>query len=348
MHVDPAARRARDDRALQAVPLGGGEVVGDSRPQLFRLDQRQLVRVAPLVQRLALERLADELLEVVHRVHRRAIVPTTSAHFSCGSSWPCSLVEPLPAGARGGLGVEDQAVEVEEECADGHGDAEYARGDPGRRRRRDVHGRGAARGRTRADGEGADGGAAGGVGARRCARGRRGERRPLRARDDRRDERAARAARRAHRVRRERGLRASAPPAAADARAPLPAVRRSIPRRSSRSSAATACAGGSGRTASSSRSISSTLPDIGDARPSRSACSSRSATRRTSRRSPTSCAAAIPGVHVVASHEVAPEFREYERASTTAADAYLAPVAARYLRALADERARPRVCRSRS
>ena len=43
-----------------------------------------------------------------------------------------------------------------------------------------------------------------------------------------------------------------------------------------------------------------------------------------------------PGVHVVASHEVAPEFREYERASTTAADAYLALVAARYLRALAD------------
>ena len=42
-----------------------------------------------------------------------------------------------------------------------------------------------------------------------------------------------------------------------------------------------------------------------------------------------------PGVHVVASHEIAPEFREYERASTTAADAYLAPATARYLRALA-------------
>jgi N-methylhydantoinase A len=42
-----------------------------------------------------------------------------------------------------------------------------------------------------------------------------------------------------------------------------------------------------------------------------------------------------PGVHVVASHQVAPEFREYERASTTAADAYLAPVAGRYLGALA-------------
>jgi N-methylhydantoinase A len=42
-----------------------------------------------------------------------------------------------------------------------------------------------------------------------------------------------------------------------------------------------------------------------------------------------------PGVHVVASHELAPEFREYERASTTTADAYLAPIASRYLRALA-------------
>jgi N-methylhydantoinase A len=43
-----------------------------------------------------------------------------------------------------------------------------------------------------------------------------------------------------------------------------------------------------------------------------------------------------PDVHVVASHEVAPEFREYERASTTAADAYLAPVVSRYVSALAE------------
>ncbi|MBA3736816.1 MAG: hydantoinase/oxoprolinase family protein [Actinobacteria bacterium] len=42
----------------------------------------------------------------------------------------------------------------------------------------------------------------------------------------------------------------------------------------------------------------------------------------------------LPHAHVVASHEVAPEFREYERASTTAADAYLGPVVSRYLRAL--------------
>src|SRR5712692_5300814 len=44
----------------------------------------------------------------------------------------------------------------------------------------------------------------------------------------------------------------------------------------------------------------------------------------------------LPGVHVVASSEVAPEFREYERASTAAADAYLGPVLSRYLRALAE------------
>jgi N-methylhydantoinase A len=42
----------------------------------------------------------------------------------------------------------------------------------------------------------------------------------------------------------------------------------------------------------------------------------------------------LPGVRVVASHEVAPEFREYERASTTAIDAYLGPVVSRYLEAL--------------
>ena len=43
----------------------------------------------------------------------------------------------------------------------------------------------------------------------------------------------------------------------------------------------------------------------------------------------------LPGAHVVASNELAPEFREYERASTTAADAYLGPICARYFRALA-------------
>ena len=43
-----------------------------------------------------------------------------------------------------------------------------------------------------------------------------------------------------------------------------------------------------------------------------------------------------PNAHVVASHEVSPEFREYERASTTAVDAYLGPVISTDLRSLQD------------
>lgn len=41
--------------------------------------------------------------------------------------------------------------------------------------------------------------------------------------------------------------------------------------------------------------------------------------------------AALPDVHVSVSSEVLPEFREYERFSTTVADAYLAPSLSRYL-----------------
>jgi N-methylhydantoinase A len=44
--------------------------------------------------------------------------------------------------------------------------------------------------------------------------------------------------------------------------------------------------------------------------------------------------AALPELHVSASCEVLPEFREYERLSTTAVDAYLTPVLQRYLRRL--------------
>jgi N-methylhydantoinase A len=42
----------------------------------------------------------------------------------------------------------------------------------------------------------------------------------------------------------------------------------------------------------------------------------------------------LPGRRVVGSHEVAPEFREFERASTTVIDAYLGPAVSRYLEAL--------------
>jgi len=44
----------------------------------------------------------------------------------------------------------------------------------------------------------------------------------------------------------------------------------------------------------------------------------------------------LPGVHVSASHEVLPRFREFERCSTTAIDAYLSPLLGRYLRRLGE------------
>ncbi len=44
----------------------------------------------------------------------------------------------------------------------------------------------------------------------------------------------------------------------------------------------------------------------------------------------------LPSVHVSASHEVLPRFREYERCSTTVIDAYLSPLLGRYLGALSE------------
>jgi N-methylhydantoinase A len=41
--------------------------------------------------------------------------------------------------------------------------------------------------------------------------------------------------------------------------------------------------------------------------------------------------AELPGIHVSPSHEVLPQFREYERCSTTVIDAYLSPLLGRYL-----------------
>jgi N-methylhydantoinase A len=44
----------------------------------------------------------------------------------------------------------------------------------------------------------------------------------------------------------------------------------------------------------------------------------------------------LPGLHVSTSHEVLPRFREYERCSTTAIDAYLSPLLGRYLGKLSE------------
>jgi N-methylhydantoinase A len=48
------------------------------------------------------------------------------------------------------------------------------------------------------------------------------------------------------------------------------------------------------------------------------------------------------GVYVCASHDVSPEFREYERSSTTAVNAYVGPLMEAYLGELADSLTKPR------
>ena len=73
---------------------------------------------------------------------------------------------------------------------------------------------------------------------------------------------------------------------------------------------------------------------------SRSACCTPISTRATSRRSPMCCAPRA-ATHVVCSHEVSPEFREYERMVTTVVEAFLEPVCAPVSDA-ASRRSRPK------
>ena len=228
MHVDPATRRAGDDRPLQPVAPRRGEVLRDAGPQLLRLDQRDLVYVAPLVQRLPLERLADELLEMRHRIPRRV--------------GACPRPSPTARSAARGRARGRAAPSPHARRARCRGSARRSRrgrrGPPWRcrvRTWRSWASTSAARSPTPSSLE--DGRLRTAkvptaarqeesvlAAARAVGRGRLD--RALRARDDGRDERAARAARRAHGLRRQRRLRAPAPPAPPDARASLPPLRR--------------------------------------------------------------------------------------------------------------------------
>ena len=164
-----------------------------------------------------------------------------------------------------------------------------------------------------------------------------GDGRGLRPRDDRRHQRAARGTRRPHGA--DRDPRASPTCSRSAARTgptSTGSARRSRRRWSSRSCASRRPSG-SGPRAWSSRSPrasrSAWRSCCARAAPSRSrsACSSPTSTPATSGASPSTCASELPGLHVSASHEVLPRFREYERCSTTAIDAYLSPLLGRYL-----------------
>ena len=144
--------------------------------------------------------------------------------------------------------------------------------------------------------------------------GRSGGRRAVHPRDDNRDERAARAEGRADRLRYDRRLRAPPPPAPADARAPLPALRAAA--RAARAARALLRSGRADRTrrgrsaARSARPCPSSTP-----RRSPSACSSsfrdpapRAGRRRRAPAAPSRTRTSSPRTRS------RPEFREYERA----------------------------------
>ena len=168
-------------------------------------------------------------------------------------------------------------------------------------------------------------------------RGRRG----LHPRDDRRDERPARGARRPHRAGRDQGVRRPArhrPPGAAEPVPPLPRP---------------AAAAGRGRRlrfeAAERIGVTEVLEELADEEVGRLVEELRAARAESvavcllfafrdpshERRIASALREALPDLHVSASHEVLPAFREFERFSTTVIDAYLSPLLGRYLTRLA-------------
>ena len=89
-------------------------------------------------------------------------------------------------------------------------------------------------------------------------------------------------------------------------------------------------AGSTGAVNSSNRSTASFPRWTARSRPSRSASCTPISTRATNAQSPTRCGRFAPNA-VVCSHEVSPEFREYERMVTTVVEAFLEPVCGPYL-----------------
>ena len=180
-----------------------------------------------------------------------------------------------------------------------------------------------------------------------------GDGRGLRPRDDGRDQRAAGGARRPHGAGRHPRLRRPARDRPPGPSRPLPALHAEA---GAAGRARAALRGGRANRPRGDRRARSTRTSrsgwrrcCARAAPSRSrsACSSPTSTPRTSGAIAERLRAELPGVHVSASHEVLPRFREYERCSTTVIDAYLSPLLGRYLGAPRRGRGERRDCRSR-
>jgi hypothetical protein len=106
-----------DDRDAVAEPLGLVEVLPDAVAQLLELDGRLLDRPACLVHALPVERFPEPRLQILERIEPLQRPDRRRP----GVDRELVAVLPVDIGPRsegGALGIDEQAVEVEEQRAD--------------------------------------------------------------------------------------------------------------------------------------------------------------------------------------------------------------------------------------
>ena len=118
MPVHPLPRRAGGDAKAEPEPGRVGDVVAHPGKHLLRVQDRVPEELAPPLQRLPIQRAADQLLQVDHGVEvviggADGLQPGLE-----GQRLAVLLVGPGPALIDGHLGLQDQPVEVEHQRAD--------------------------------------------------------------------------------------------------------------------------------------------------------------------------------------------------------------------------------------
>ena len=120
MTRDPVVVAAAHHCGPQAQPLCFGEVLLHARAELLELGELVLAGATARVQRLLVEPPSDELLQMAEWIERRADRADERGPLVLRELVTVRAVELLPDEPGGSLGVDEQAVEVEEEPADCH------------------------------------------------------------------------------------------------------------------------------------------------------------------------------------------------------------------------------------
>src|SRR5439155_1529725 len=121
--TDPGASRARGDRELESERLGLRDPLTNSGHRLERCDELGLTSVAPGLERGAVERSFHEGFEVGGGLEPPRLASDVLAPGLAGQILPVLPVDLDPGLVRGHLGLEDEAVEVEDQRADHSWDA---------------------------------------------------------------------------------------------------------------------------------------------------------------------------------------------------------------------------------